>query len=91
MLRSVFMRHADVERVVLFGSRAKGTARYNSDIDLAVEGVLDDLGIEALAMELDDLPLAYQFDVKALSSIHSAPLKRHIERVGHVIYQRDIE
>ncbi|MEN8166925.1 MAG: nucleotidyltransferase domain-containing protein [Pseudomonadota bacterium] len=91
MLCSVFRRHAYVEQVVLFGSRAKGTARYNSDIDLAVEGVLNDLQIEALAMELDDLPLAYQFDVKALSSVRSAPLKRHIERVGRVIYERDIE
>lgn len=32
----VFARYPDIERVRIFGSRAKGTYKDNSDIDLAV-------------------------------------------------------
>ena len=37
--------------------RAKGIARNNSDIDLAVYGIDDELRVEGIAMELDALPL----------------------------------
>jgi len=84
----VFMRHPEIERVTLFGSRAKGTARPNSDIDLAVFGITDDLKIEELAMELEELPLPYKFDIKAFENIRHAPLREHIERVGLMIYSK---
>ncbi|KIQ93680.1 putative nucleotidyltransferase [Anoxybacillus thermarum] len=32
-----FQSEEEIQRVILFGSRAKGTARYNSDIDLCVD------------------------------------------------------
>jgi predicted nucleotidyltransferase len=67
---------------VLFGSRAKGTATPASDIDLAFEGIDDPLRAEAIASELEELPLPYRFDVKALSSIRYPPLREHIARVG---------
>lgn len=84
----VFRRHSDIDRVTLFGSRAKGTARSNSDIDLAVYGITDDLKIEELAIELEELPMPYKFDVKAFENIRHIPLREHIERVGMVIYSK---
>lgn len=85
-IRTVFRRHANIQEVVLFGSRAKGTARPNSDIDLAVRGTDDDLAVESLAMELEELPLPYQFDVHAMDSIRYQPLLDHIKRVGVSVY-----
>ncbi|MCS7152964.1 MAG: nucleotidyltransferase domain-containing protein [Bacteroidia bacterium] len=38
-LRRIFAQHPKVERVVLFGSWAAGTAKPYSDIDLAVWGL----------------------------------------------------
>ena len=38
LLNSVFRRHPEITEVRLFGSRAKGSHRVNSDIDLAVWG-----------------------------------------------------
>jgi hypothetical protein len=35
---------------------------------------------------LDDLPLPYRFDVRALNAITLMPLREHIERVGIAIY-----
>lgn len=66
----------------MFGSRAKGTAGPASDVDLALEGIDDALQAEAIASELEELPLPCKFDVKALAAIHHQPLRDHIARVG---------
>ena len=86
LLEKVFSRHPEVRDVTLFGSRAKGTHDPNSDIDLSIRGDVNALQTEALAMELDELPLPYRFDVLAFDLLKSKPLREHIERVGIVIY-----
>jgi predicted nucleotidyltransferase len=87
LLTSVFRRHPRIRRVALFGSRAKGTQRPESDIDLALWGEVDPLGSEEVAGELDELPLPYRFDVVPFASIKLDSLREHIERVGVTIYQ----
>jgi predicted nucleotidyltransferase len=86
LIEEVFSRHPEVSDVTLFGSRAKGTHAPNSDIDLSVRGEISALQTEALASELDELPLPYRFDVLAFDQLNSKPLREHIERVGIVIY-----
>jgi predicted nucleotidyltransferase len=85
-LAAVLRRYPQVRRGVLFGSRAKGTFRPDSDIDLALEGDLDDLTIEDIASAMDDLPLPYLFDIKAVSRLRNAALIDHVRRVGVEIY-----
>jgi predicted nucleotidyltransferase len=85
-IRSVFRRHPEVTMVKLFGSRAKGTQRPESDVDLAIWGDVDALAAEAIATELDELPLPYRYDVIASSSIHVQALREHIARVGVQIF-----
>lgn len=82
MIRGVLRRHQGIGKAVLFGSRAKGTASPASDVDIALLGVDDPLLAEAVASELEELPLPYRFDVKALEAIRYAPLREHIDRVG---------
>ncbi|HKH44239.1 MAG TPA: nucleotidyltransferase domain-containing protein [Thermoanaerobaculia bacterium] len=82
LIRTVLARHPAITGAILFGSRAKGTAQPASDIDLALEGVDDPLQAEAIASELEELPLPYRFDVKALAAIRHRPLLEHIARVG---------
>ena len=86
LIRGVLRRHAEVVGALLFGSRGKGTASPSSDVDIALLGVGDPLLAESIAGELDELPLPYQFDVKAFSAIQHRPLREHIERVGVKIY-----
>ena len=88
LIREVFRCFPAIREVVLYGSRAKGTYRPESDIDLALMGVNDDIQAAAVADELDELPLPYQFDVKAYSSIQYSPLREHIARVGISLYRR---
>ena len=59
LLRSVFRRHPEITEVRLFGSRAKGTHSFRSDIDLAIWGNVGRLQAQAIAAELDDLPLLH--------------------------------
>ncbi len=44
--------------------------------------------LEALAGELDELPLPLLFDVKAIERIRNRALLDHIARVGTPIYER---
>ena len=82
LIRTVLARHPAITGAILFGSRAKGTAKPASDIDLALEGIADPVQAAAIASELEELPLPYQFDVKALAAIQHRPLLEHIVRVG---------
>jgi predicted nucleotidyltransferase len=74
------LRRCGVTRAVLFGSRAKGNYRDNSDIDIAVWG--DDVNIGRILACLDELPMPYKFDVVEYETISHKPLQEHIDRVG---------
>ena len=87
-LTQVFASYPQLTEVVLFGSRATGAATARSDIDLATRGIADDHCLGRLALDLDDLPIPQQCDLQAYEKITYAPLQRHIERVGLVIYRK---
>jgi uncharacterized protein len=87
-MHAVFERHPEIAVVKLFGSRAKGTHRPESDVDLALWGDVDALAAEAIAAELDELPLPYHYDVQAFAAIKLTALREHIERVGITIFPR---
>jgi predicted nucleotidyltransferase len=85
-------RFPQVEKGVLFGSRAKGNFKPGSDIDLTLRGeglTLSLLGDIDLA--LDDLLLPYQIDLSIYDQLGHAELVAHIDRVGRVIYQKQPE
>lgn len=86
LIRGVLVGAREITGAVLFGSRAKGTASPASDIDLALEGIDDPLAAETIASELEELPLPFRFDVKALAAIEHQPLREHIERMGLRIF-----
>ena len=46
-------REFNADRIILYGSRAKGTATERSDIDIAVSGIDD---FDELAMMVEELP-----------------------------------
>ena len=86
----VFARFPSVNKAVLYGSRAKGTFKPGSDIDLTLIGThLTSAELGAIAEELDDLLLPYQIDLSIFHKLNQEKLKEHIERVGRVFYERD--
>lgn len=91
LIRAAAARHHEVERLVLFGSRAKGSHRRGSDVDLLVQGPnLSSDTVLALSDELNEVaPLPYFFDLVDDNTLESSTLRAHIERVGIVLYQRE--
>jgi predicted nucleotidyltransferase len=88
LLESVLARHPRVKAACLFGSRALGTHRPESDVDIALYGEVDELLAARVASDLDELPLPYTFDVQAYPCIRHTPLREHIDRVGRTIFVR---
>ncbi|MBA4366498.1 MAG: hypothetical protein C0403_02545 [Desulfobacterium sp.] len=85
----VFANHPAINKAILYGSRAKGTFRPGSDIDLSLTG--DGLSAKELSeidSELDDLLLPYTIDLLIFNNLDHAKLREHIERVGVIFYQR---
>ena len=80
------LKQADIDRAVVFGSRAKGNWRETSDIDIAVFGASVNVG--ALGVQLDELPMPYKFDIVDNNNINSCALREHIDRVGIEIYKK---
>ena len=63
-LQDVFRRHANIEKVLIFGSRSKGNYRPGSDIDLAVIGKnIDYSQLLDILCEIDELELLYSIDL----------------------------
>jgi len=88
-LQSVLAHYPEVERAVLYGSRAKGTYRPGSDIDLTLSGGgLNHTLLTRIDNELDDLLLPYQIDLSLMSSLGHPALLDHIRRVGVVLYEK---
>ena len=75
------LRQAHVKKAILFGSRAKGTHKTGSDVDIAVFG--DEKKIAEILNEETNLP--YFFDVINMETITSQNLREHIRRVGKII------
>ncbi|MBR6122331.1 nucleotidyltransferase domain-containing protein, partial [Candidatus Saccharibacteria bacterium] len=74
-----------LDKVILFGSRARGTNRERSDIDLAVSGE-NVLRFEELLEEQADTLLS--FDVINLDEIASDKLRESIAREGKLLYAK---
>ena len=87
-IRKIFEDNEKVECAAVFGSRAKGTHRKYSDIDIALWGDLDLFDAQHIESELEELPLIYKFDVTAYAELKNAELREHIDRVGVVIYRK---
>ena len=91
-LRAIISRFPRIEKVLLFGSRAKGCADRGSDVDLAVIGdsVSDDDIFRLHEKLSEESNLPYFFDLLNYPSLQDEPLKSHINRVGIAVYDRSV-
>ena len=87
-MQKLFSTFPEIEQVILFGSRAKGTCKPGSDIDLALKGneVTGRTAGRLSAQLNEETLLPYFFDVVNFSGLENKDLVEHIERVGVVIY-----
>ncbi len=82
-------RFPQIEKAVIYGSRAKGNYRPGSDLDLTLfGGQLDHALLTAIGNELDDLLLPYKIDLSLFHQLTQPELIEHIQRVGLVLYEK---
>lgn len=88
---AVLAKFPQVEKAVLYGSRAKGDYVNGSDIDLTLCGGaalrLDILN--KISNDLDDLLLPYTIDLSIFHDISDPDVVEHIQHVGMTFYARD--
>ncbi|HEX7902633.1 MAG TPA: restriction endonuclease subunit S [Chitinophagaceae bacterium] len=88
-IQKIFEQNSKLDEVLVFGSRAKGNYRPDSDIDFALKGrniSLDD--ILRLSGKIDELNLHYKIDLIDYNTITEKDLVEHIDRVGISFYKR---
>jgi type I restriction enzyme S subunit len=88
-LTEVFEASPKVDKAYIFGSRAKGNYRADSDIDIAIKGyglTLDD--ILKMSVAFEDKGITHKIDLLDYSEIKEPALVEHIDRVGIEFYSR---
>ncbi|MCD6533365.1 MAG: nucleotidyltransferase domain-containing protein [Deltaproteobacteria bacterium] len=89
-LVDIVSSYPEINRLLVFGSRALGNAKAGSDVDLAVVGekVTPQI-VTAIHYYLEEeTVLPYFFDVIHFESIDNPALRKHIINHGKIIYQR---
>jgi uncharacterized protein len=88
---TAFGQFQEIEQVIVFGSRAKGSHKNGSDVDLAIKGKnVTARTITSLKTILEeDLPIPFFFDIVHYEKIKSKNLTDHIDRVGKVLYAKE--
>lgn len=81
-----FAKEQGAQKLVLFGSRARGDCREKSDIDIAVFGCRDFAAFYDRVQE--ELWSLLEVDIINGDSGISPELEREIERDGRVLYEK---
>jgi predicted nucleotidyltransferase len=91
LMDSYFSQSANLEKVILYGSRAKGNYKKFSDVDITLLG--KEIGVSDL-FKLQDLlyesDLPYMYDVSLFKSLTNPDLIDHINRKGVVLWERKV-
>jgi len=84
-LINYFLNNSNIEKVIIFGSRAKGTENINSDIDLCVGYIGKSKG--TIVEEINDVIGIYSCDIVFLNSLNEN-IEKQIARDGIEIYSK---
>ncbi|MCJ7840959.1 nucleotidyltransferase domain-containing protein [Lederbergia sp. NSJ-179] len=74
----------EIEKAIVFGSRALGNYKKGSDVDLAIYGqkVTNKTVFQLNELLNEEYPLPYFFDIVNYSEINNPKLKEHIDKEG---------
>ncbi|TNE68954.1 nucleotidyltransferase domain-containing protein [bacterium] len=89
ILEDILSSNSSVDEAIIYGSRAMGTYREGSDIDITLKGEnLSFADLLKIQTALDDSYLPYYVDVSIFNRLENESLIDHINRVGKVFYKR---
>jgi predicted nucleotidyltransferase len=92
MIINALEKIPEIDKTIIFVSRAMGNYKNGSDIDLAVFGrQVSNETVNKLKIELnEELPLPYYFDIICYDSIKNDELKKHIDMHGKPLYEKSV-
>uniref|UniRef100_UPI0034DEB305 restriction endonuclease subunit S n=1 Tax=Candidatus Thiodubiliella endoseptemdiera TaxID=2738886 RepID=UPI0034DEB305 len=91
-IKKEFSKFPQIEKVILYGSRAKGNYKDGSDIDVTLIGKnLNLKTVYALEEFLEALYLPYSFDISIFTQIDNDDLIEHILNVGKDFYIKGVD
>jgi len=81
IIKNVLSKNIRITRAILYGSRAMGTFRKASDVDLALEGEnLEMHDVASVRRELEESSLPFEVDVIIRAEITNTELEKQIEK-----------
>ena len=83
-------RFPEIEKAVIFGSRAMQNHEKGSDVDMAVMGanITPTTLLRLSSLLNEELPLPYFFDVVHYENIKNDNIKRHIDEEGKALFSK---
>ncbi len=83
---TIFAKKNGIQKVLLFGSRARGNHSDRSDVDIAVSGGDFDSFFWDIKEQTNTL---LSFDIVNLDKRISEELRKEIDRDGVILYEKD--
>lgn len=82
----------EIEKGIIFGSRAMGNYKKGSDIDLAIcgEGITKEILLKVYDYLDEVYPIPYFLDIIHYEDIDNKKLKNHIDEKGKIIYEKNV-
>ncbi|MEG0273395.1 MAG: nucleotidyltransferase domain-containing protein [Hydrogenoanaerobacterium sp.] len=76
------------DKIILFGSRARGNNRPNSDYDIAVFG-MPDSNQPLFWADVEDISTLLKFDIVFVTDTTNKKLIENIKKDGVILYAKD--
>lgn len=87
---AIIEKYSSIQKVYVYGSRARGDYSKRSDLDLAFYGEnISSKEINLLEDDLDNLDTIITFDLINIDTIDKEKLSENIRREGVLIYDRE--
>ncbi len=89
-LQDFFAHYSFIDKVVIFGSRARGDCGEKSDIDICVYSLeMSDEEFRDLRYEINELPILYKIDIVHFEKINDK-LRENILRDGKLFFVKQV-
>ncbi len=90
LIHGVFSKYPAVKSVYIYGSRAKGSFKKTSDIDLIlIVDTKQTISMGSLSADLDDLPIIYEIDLTDEATLVEGNFKEEYERTKQLFFERE--
>lgn len=86
-LIDIFCKYNEIDEVILFGSRARGDNKYNSDVDLCILGYeVNHLILSKISIDIEEINTPLSFDILCFNELTKEALIENILKEGVSIY-----